>query len=681
MKKLLFIAFIIPMQLWAQLPCGTDIIYKKRLAENPEVEKKRTDLNDFTQYFDGTKATGTVKIIPVVFHIIHNYGPENISKSQVLDALNIINEDFRKLNADTGQIVAAFQSIAADSEIEFRLANIDPFGNCTDGITRTVSLLTSNADENVKDLISWPNDMYLNIWVVQNISFGAGGYAFYPGTAPPGHEGIVVLHTQLGGIGTSGGSNFARRTLTHEVGHYFNLMHTWGDSNDCGEPDNCFDDDDVTDTPNTIGDCQSCMLTQNSCSTGIANVQNYMDYAACTKMFTLGQKARMHAALNSWIGDRFNLWQTSNLVSTGTNTTMQNACVPIPEFKSNATMICEGSDIQFTDYTWGGVVDTYNWSFPGGNPVFSNLQNPVVNYPTQGVYPVTLSVTNTAGTDSKTLNGLITVRPVTASIWVPSNEGFENVVFPQGDWLVQNEAGSQWQRTTNASFSGSASAFINNHSGNVSGTQDVLISGGYDLSNVSGTQMKFKLAYASKTPNSHDQLRVFASNSCGQFWTQRYSRSGDQLTTAGLVFNNFIPTSQAQWREETVNLSSVFFSGKPNVILKFEYIHDTGNNIYLDDINLDGLVGFNDNFIINSHVSIFPNPTTSNTRIDFTLEKEENVSLKLIDILGREIKSIDEARLPAGEHYTEINYIGAPGIYFVKLKIGESDIINRLVIQ
>ena len=680
MKKLLFIAFIIPVQLWAQLPCGTDIMYKKRVAENPEVENKRNDLNDFTQSFDAGKSSGTVKIIPVVFHIIHDYGSENISKAQVLDALSIINEDFRKLNSDTGQIVAAFQGIAADCEIEFRLANIDPWGNCTDGITRTVSGLTSNADENVKDLISWPNDKYLNIWVVKNISFGAGGYAFYPGTAPQDHEGIVVLHTQTGGIGTSGGSNFARRTLTHEVGHYLNLRHTWGDSNDCGEPDNCFDDDLVADTPNTIGDCQGCFLTMNTCGS-TANVQNYMDYASCTKMFTAGQKVRMHAALNSWVGDRFNLWQTPNLIATGTNTTIQTTCVPIPDFKSNGETICEGEDIQFTDFSWGGVIDTYSWSFPGGNPSSSTLQHPVVNYPIAGVYPVTLTVSNSAGTDSKTVNSMIAVRPIIATMWVPSTEGFESVVFPQNNWLVQNEGGNQWQRTTNASFSGSASSVLNNYSGNVQGTKDILITGGYDLSNVSNTVLRFKYAYASKTPNSMDQLKVYASNSCGKFWSQRYSKSGNQLETAGTMFGNFIPTSTNQWEEEIVSLSSAFFSGKPNVFLKFEFTYDTGNNIYIDDINIDGVVGINNYSSINSSVSIFPNPTLSTSRIEFFLDKEENVSLKLIDVLGKELKTIEETRLPPGEHYTEITDIGVPGVYFVKLRIGESETITRLVLQ
>ena len=682
MKFTLLVALFVPLQIFAQQFCGTDEMYRMRLAQDPSVATKRQALTDFTANFEAAKTASTTKIIPVVFHVIHNYGPENISRAQVMNALEILNEDFNKLNADTGQVNPLFQSIAANSEIEFRLANIDPFGNCTDGITRTQSILTNNADENVKALISWPNEMYLNIWVVNNISFGAGGYAYYPGTAPLGNEGIVILHTQTGGIGTSYGSNFARRTLTHEVGHYLNLKHTWGDSNNCGEPDNCWDDDDVNDTPNTIGDCQSCMLTQNSCSTGVSNVENYMDYAACTRMFTEGQKVRMHAALNSWIGDRYNLWQPFNLTLTGTNTTTPVVCIPIPDFKSNGTMICEGTDVQFYDYTWGGVVDTYSWSFPGGNPSTSALPNPVVNYSVPGVYPVTLTVTNAAGTDSKTNTDMIIVKPLTATNSIPYSEGFESSVFPVTNWVVQNEGGSQWTRTTNAAYTGSGSAFLNNYNGNITGKTDVMITGSYDLSNIAGTSMKFKLAYAARTPGSNDQLKVYASSNCGQFWTQRYSKTGNQLSTTGFVNNNFVPASPGQWREETVNLSSFLFSGKPNVILKFEYRFDTGNNLYIDDINIDGtLVGLNDDNNIGSELNLYPNPAREYIRIEFTLLHEASVIIELQDVLGRVVYTTAETRLPSGDHYTEIDELATPGIYFVKVKAGENVVTKKLVIQ
>jgi hypothetical protein len=189
---------------------------RKSLSQHPELQIQRDELEAFTQQFTSS-SDRAIKVVPIVFHVIHNYGSENIAKSQIEDAVRIINEDYQLLNPDQDDVIAAFSSIVANVEFEFRLAQLDPNGNCTDGITRTASTLTFNADDNVKELVVWPRNKYLNVWVVDNISFGAGGYAYLPGSAQAAVDGIVVLHTQLGSIGTSGGSNFSARTLTHEI--------------------------------------------------------------------------------------------------------------------------------------------------------------------------------------------------------------------------------------------------------------------------------------------------------------------------------------------------------------------------------------------------------------------------------------------------------------------------------
>ena len=120
-------------------------------------------------------------IIPIVFHIIHFNGPENISNDQIYNAVEVLNRDFRALNEDQSQVVDAFTDIIADVEIEFRLAKKDPYGNCHPGITRTVSPLTFEGEDDVKNLVSWPRDMYLNVWVCEDAA-GAAGYAYLPGS-------------------------------------------------------------------------------------------------------------------------------------------------------------------------------------------------------------------------------------------------------------------------------------------------------------------------------------------------------------------------------------------------------------------------------------------------------------------------------------------------------------------
>ena len=163
-----FVTACLALTVFAQDPgtCYTTEMLRERIRQEPKVLETRRILEEHTRRYIAALPEGsrhTVRIIPVVFHIVHNYGQENISDAQVLDAVRILNEDFRKLNPDTASIVPAFQSIAADCQIEFRLANIDPNGNCTNGIDRIVSPLTENADDFAK-LNPWPEDQYLNIW-------------------------------------------------------------------------------------------------------------------------------------------------------------------------------------------------------------------------------------------------------------------------------------------------------------------------------------------------------------------------------------------------------------------------------------------------------------------------------------------------------------------------------------
>jgi len=307
--------------------CGTAVINNQRLAENPLIQYIMDEQNrlakEYEKNHDASKMGVISYTIPVVYHIIHNNGPENVSKATIEASIANLNEDFQKLNADISQVVSAFTGIAADCEIQFRLAHKDPNGNCTEGITRTVSTQTYAAGEGVKSLVNWNasgTQKYLQIWVVETLSSGAGGYSYYPGYAPSGSaEGVVIRSAQLG------------NSVTHEVGHYLNLPHCWGNSNDPGLAGNCSGDDGVSDTPNTIGNT-TCNTSAVSCSS-LDNVQNYMEYSFCERMFTNGQKSRMHSALNSSIGTRNNLWSSANLIATGTNNPYGAVtCAPVALF-------------------------------------------------------------------------------------------------------------------------------------------------------------------------------------------------------------------------------------------------------------------------------------------------------------------------------------------------------------
>ena len=183
---------------------------------------------------------------------------------------------------------------------------------CTNGITRHYTTKTDWAPSFSNYIYTWDPSKYLNIYVVRTMQSGAAGYTYLPGTASAPADAIVVLHNYVGSMGTSNG--FASRTLTHETGHWFNLQHVWGSTN---SPNVACGDDGVSDTPVTKGH-NSCNLNSAVCSPGIVeNTQNYMEYAYCSRMFTQGQKNRMHNCIIGGIAGRNNLSSNANLIATG----------------------------------------------------------------------------------------------------------------------------------------------------------------------------------------------------------------------------------------------------------------------------------------------------------------------------------------------------------------------------
>lgn len=632
-------------------PCGTETMYQQAITANPDLSHNRDALDEFTQGFVPFQGdTGASYVIPVVFHIMHNYGPENIPRSQILDALEILNTDMRGHNSDTTDVISAFKPIIADSDIEFRLARIDPFGNCTSGITRTPTPLTFGAGENVKALVSWDTDKYLNVWVVASIGIGAAGYAFYPGTAPsPSQEGIVMYVERTGY--SLGGIPY--RTLTHEVGHYLNLNHVWGNNNDVNMASSCGTDDQVSDTPLTIGTPQNCNLARNTCGS-LDNVQNYMDYSACRRMYTNGQKNRMHAALNTSIGGRNNLWTQANLLATGTNDGYVAQCAPIADFIASSEFICVDELVTLNDLSYNDTVDsswTWTWNLPGSNSVVSNVQNPIVSYPNPGTYEVSLTVHNATGGSYISKTNYITVRGL-SGITAPFYEGIEYTLFPKHpwapsmDWSISPTHGYSWKRTTAASFTGTASLTAN-ALGVPFGTVYTFISPPIDLSQLSSTEatLSFWIAYAQRDLSSSDQFRLFLSNDCGKTWTPRLLKSGQTLNTASSLVNNgpFIPQDW-EWRRESPYIGN--YAGQ-TIHLKFELTTGSGNTFYLDNINI-GKADSTDTVIVGQTqldieqeltLQAFPNPANADAQIVVNGSKSGLVSIGITDLSGRLLAS------------------------------------------
>lgn len=245
--------------------------------------------------------------IPVVVHIVYNTEAQNLPDERVFTQINVLNEDFRRMNADTTNTPDAFRDVAADCMIEFCLASFDPYGDSTSGITRTHTDTTEwkiNFSEKVKHNSTggedaWPCVSYLNIWVC-NLDDGILGYAVSPGSDCT-IDGIVVDYKNFGLADVTSQPYHLGRTCTHEIGHWLGLTHVWGD-----DGGTCLGDDGISDTPLQAGEnygCPDFPLT-DACTLTFPGVmfQNYMDYTddACMNIFTQDQKARMRTVLETY---------------------------------------------------------------------------------------------------------------------------------------------------------------------------------------------------------------------------------------------------------------------------------------------------------------------------------------------------------------------------------------------
>lgn len=287
--------------------CATMQNLEASYAKDPSLKQRTLESEQALQAWlanNSSSLGGVVVSIPVVFHIIHN-GEEigtgnNVDDELVMYQLQRLNDDFRLLNEDALTSEHPFFADQVDSEIEFCMAQRDPEGDATTGIVRHYIEGESWTIDEINELIKpgtiWNRNDYLNIWCVNLIdpdSPGVDGYATFPDETSDTTDGVVVA-TFAFGYGEDGEKSIV---ASHEMGHFFNLRHIWGDD-ECG-------DDFVADTPPAEKDNEGCpdfpYNVDGPCDPGPNGemFMNYMDYsdASCVVMFTNGQKERMLATL------------------------------------------------------------------------------------------------------------------------------------------------------------------------------------------------------------------------------------------------------------------------------------------------------------------------------------------------------------------------------------------------
>lgn len=666
-------------------PCGLSKEYSRVIKKYPfllkTIQMADQKLEEETQDYIANRTGGDneIFIIPMVFHVIHNGGNENITDEQIYSAVDALNDDFRLLNEDIVNVPDAFIDIASDIEIEFRLAQRDPEGLCTKGINRIQSSLTYEGDSEMKSLINWPRDMYLNIWVCAEAG-DAAGYTFYPGSVDgpwmADEDGIVIRSDYTGTIGTS--TTQRSTTLTHECGHWLNLRHTWGNSNSPGSEANCDMDDNVDDTPNTTGTLGGCDMTKVTCGS-LDNVNNYMEYTSCKFMFTEGQRTRMRAAIQSSTAERNELWQESNLINTGVFE--DNDLVCKAEFYVNRSNICVSDTIEFEDDSFHGITE-WSWDFGDGTVIEGAdpeiHQNPQHAYAEPGFYNVTLTVGDGTDSASQTKEDFIQVYQPDAldDLLV---EGFENDIDDE-TWTQINfdEDDVTWELTNTASYSGETSMRLRNRFVDIFDATDEFITATFDFSEQEEIIINYKWAFALKSDNTDDRFIVSTSSNCGFTWTIREVHRGQtDLPTAPDHDNNFVPDGLDEWTEETIVIDDSLHL-TDNFRVRFEFNGRGGNNFYLDDINIGNEIELGiDDLSLDQFISVFPNPAQDQFQVIIEKAGVEKLDVRLMDVSGRIVLQSQEQ----GKSFTIPRNDISSGYYMLHVQQGANQYMKKILFE
>jgi PKD repeat protein len=644
MKKILLsLSLLIGLGASAQMhSCAEHTMTQKWLDANPTIkaqyQQSVEDFNNEVRNFEqsNSRARGVVYTIPIVFHIIHDYGASNISDDQIMDALAILNRDYRLQNSDANAVVATFLGVPGDAEIEFALATKKNNGQCFSGITRTVSSYTSGNENQQVSVVTnahgnFPGNKYLNIFVVEEAS-GAAGYTYQPSpwSGADMSDGIYITHQYLGSIGT--GNTGRSRALTHEVGHWLKLSHTWGGTNNpgvgCG-------DDNVSDTPETIGSNLVCDLTATTCDGNLDNVENYMEYSYCSKMFTPGQITRMRTALNSTQGGRNNLWTPSNLAITGADG-VNDFCSA--DFTVERNYVCLNGTLQFEDESFNTVTN-WSWSSPGGNANNASIADPIFTFTTAGVQSVTLTSGDGGTTDNEVKSNYIHVFPATAGTF-PYSEDFESFSSLNEQGIVSGYESHpySWDLYTGVGSSGTKCAKFNAFGCPYGLLEREFVSYPIDLSGATAgdIEISFKTVYK-KTDNivGSEKLFVYFSSDCGQTWAlgRQWFHTQLEQGTSNFAYN---PSTAGEYMLNSHTIPDNYKVS--SFMYKFVWKNSGGNNIFVDDINIDyvGGVGIEEQEL--EQLSVYPNPFNDNITIKSGTSLS-NSTIELFDVRGKLVKT------------------------------------------
>ncbi|HXS38255.1 MAG TPA: T9SS type A sorting domain-containing protein [Flavipsychrobacter sp.] len=700
MKKALLILLIIASPL---------LSIAQHIGASVNTALSKIDLNKIERTTNGDT---TLFMIPVVFHVLHDYGAERVAEATINNALAAINSYFLKTNPDTNLIVKKFRPIIGNAHIAFKLAHTDPDGKPTKGIDYIYTYLSNNAWDQSK-LNQWPAQNYLNIWIVNSLEFTSStisnaGYAYTPSMAQgaPAYDGVLLVAQYMG-----------KQAYDNQcIGRYLGLKDPCGTSY-------CEDADSIEDTPpckSLTGTC-GVYLYDTSCH-DTANVQNIM-YAngyACARMFTQGQATYMQSVLGQDIAKRDSLVSSPNLTNTGVNLSEPDV-PPVADFNvQNYTAaphhslsptlqvnyyLCEHENFVFINHSWNDTVSNLYWTFSNVAAIPTSTDSVVVNsFSEPGWVNVSLAATSNVGTDTITKGLCVYVADTTninpEGYYEEFNPSKDVDIWPRFNYFNNNFKWSLSYKTgyyDNYCFEYTGfddRPSPSNATGKAEGDFDDFFSPAFDLSQLAtnaNANLNFMYAGTFRTSNAAymtDKLEIDYSTDCNETWQQLTVLTGSNIGNNGTLNIPYAPLWQGEWKLQSINLPAD--AKTKRTFFRFRYFpggyDENGlpisNNFYIDRINISSWpAGVNTLLAEKNNVAVTPNPTKSDAYVVLKTDNNTLAQIKVTDITGRlvyttqqQVSGISRIEIPA-------TAISTKGIYLVEVCTGAEHHTEKLVVE
>lgn len=708
--RVLLVLFVcVCSNIFAQEKCGSMDLLSNWLNEQPAHSLKQFK-TDLYKNLSNTSAFKSEEVLTIscVVHVVYRRTSENIPDDQIYDAFNVLNEDFNLKN-NLENVFEEFKDKAANAEIEFCLANIDPQGNPTTGVNRVSTEITDFADNYSENKIkytdkggvdAWPTSEYLNIWVGNISNNGLLGYAQFPNGGNRETDGIVVDDRSFG---RARSDDIIRDdgTTSHEVGHWLGLFHIWGD--DCSEDDNgvttcsCDGSDNINDTNNSKGPANGCKVESRSCGTSDM-IQNFMDYSNCSSFFTAGQVDVMRSffepggyrrslVTSSKCADLLNddIAITELVFPAGGEIVCTEKFRPVVKFANNGSDTLKQATFKITIndnkkflFNWEGEMLFADYATIEMDEIDGNI----------GGQKITVTVESVNGNTDDNAGNSKVENDFQVKIYkgakLPFEDDFEidfvgNPFNPE-KWSVEEDGNAATFFTSNkTSHFGTQCLQLSNFSVNEAGLESELISTFLNIASFTEPKLKFYHASATKKETGDDQFLVLFTTDCGVHFDTLFNSRGLELATASKTDEAFIPVS-SNWRKTIIDLEP--FKDEAFANIHFKFISGLGNNFYLDDINIFGKtpveVGIEDNSIL-KEILLYPNP--ANQYLNVCLPEElqtEQLQLLLYNTAGQQVTKAAQYQNNS-IHKLDINVLN-PGIYYLKItSVNKITLLKKII--